>query len=263
MRRKTSLASRSQLDKGSAPSSVTSRERVLQMSADSVEQLPPTARRILAAARRILRKRGFAAMSLQAVANEADQVKPTIAYYFGNKAGLVSMIVKSLMSESTALAKASADDSPPSEARVLSYIDGIKQLSMHRDTTMEFLEILPWAARHEEMGPAMQNLYSWAGEYNAKAIANLADNVSADDLLPCGVLMAAVLDGLAIQKVVGVEDAVLDRAWEQWRKIVLLVGREHAEASRNRREDGDGVSSGAEVSGSAEPSGSAEASGSD
>ena len=37
-------------------------------------------------------------------------------------------------------------------------------------------------------------------------------------------MTAAALHGLAIQKVVGVEDAVLDRAWEEWRRIVLLLG---------------------------------------
>ena len=163
-------------------------------------------------------------MSLQAVAAEADQVKPTIAYYFGNKAGLVSMIVKSLMSESASLAKNDLEHLPEGKAKVVAYIEKLKQLSFQQDTTMEFLEILPWAARHEQMGPAMQNLYAWAGEFNANAFAGLDADVSADDLLPCGVLTAAVLDGLAIQKVVGVEDAVLDRAWEEWRRIILLLG---------------------------------------
>ena len=199
------------------------RDQALKVSSDSVRRLPPTAQRILAAARHILRERGFAAMSLRAVAAEAGEVKPTIAYYFGNKAGLVSMIVKSLMSESDSLAREGSEQMPDGEAKVVAAVDMLKQLSMQWDTTLEFLEILPWAARHEEMSGAMQNLYSWAGEFNASSLEGADIEASATDLLPCGVLTAAVLDGMAIQKVVGVDEDLLNRAWEEWCRILLYV----------------------------------------
>ena len=199
------------------------RDQALKMSSDSVRQLPPTAQRILAAARHILRERGFAAMSLRAVATEAGEVKPTIAYYYGNKAGLVSMIVKSLMSESDSLAREGSENIPDGEAKVVASVEKLRQLSLQWDTTLEFLEILPWAARHDEMSAAMQNLYTWAGEFNASSLAGEDTKASASELLSWGVLTAAVLDGLAIQKVVGVDDDLLDSAWDEWRRILLLV----------------------------------------
>ncbi len=162
-------------------------------------------------------------MSLRAVAAEAGEVKPTIAYYFGNKSGLVSMIVKSLMSESDSLATEGSEHIPEGEAKVVASVEKLRQLSLQWDTTLEFLEILPWAARHEEMSAAMQNLYTWAGEFNASSISGPDIQSSATDLLPCGVLTAAVLDGLAIQKVVGVDEDLLNRAWDEWCRILLLV----------------------------------------
>jgi len=163
-------------------------------------------------------------MNLRTVAAEAGEVKPTIAYYFGNKAGLVAMIVKSLMSERESLGKErGAETIPVGDARVIAYVDKLRRLSMQEGTTLEFLEILPWAARHDEMSGAMQSLYSWAGEVNASNLAGADGETSAAALLPCGVLTAAVLDGLAIQKVVGVDEDLLNRAWDEWCNVLLQV----------------------------------------
>jgi len=194
-----------------------------ELPSDCIDELPPPARRILVAARHILRERGLAAMSLQAVATEAGQVKPSIAYYFGDKAGLVSMVVRSLIREANSLAKQWFKQLPDGDAKVAAFVDELRELSLDEGTTLEFLEILPWAARREQMGSEMLNLYAWARELNANALGGADVKASADELLSWGVLSAAILDGLAMQKVVGVEDDLIDRAWEEWRRMLLLV----------------------------------------
>ena len=59
--------------------------------------LPPAAQRILAAARGLLEEDGFSALRLQAISRASGEPKASIAYYFGNKAGLVEALVDSLI----------------------------------------------------------------------------------------------------------------------------------------------------------------------
>ncbi len=59
--------------------------------------MPPTARRLLEAARRLLVRSGFRALSVQAIADEAGENKALIRYYFGDKNGLLVALVDWLM----------------------------------------------------------------------------------------------------------------------------------------------------------------------
>ena len=61
-----------------------------------LEGLSPTARNLLDAARRILLKRGYAGVTLEAVALEAGEDAPTIKRHFGSKAGLIHALFDEL-----------------------------------------------------------------------------------------------------------------------------------------------------------------------
>lgn len=194
-------------------------DRTLAPPFDSGNLLPRPARRILKAARHILRDRGFQAMTLQAVSAEAGQHKPSIGYYFGNKAGLVFAIVQSLLHDGMVAAIRGLDDIPTDEEKVEIYLDNLRQLSHDRGASLEYLEILPSALRDEEMRSVLRQLYAWSRDSNARSIglrhADPADPSSAS-LLPLGVLTSAILDGLCIQDVAGVEKDLIDSAWEEW-----------------------------------------------
>ena len=57
--------------------------------------LPPAAARILAAAREVLVTKGFAGLTLKAIAEESGENSAMVQYYFGNKAGLVTALIDS------------------------------------------------------------------------------------------------------------------------------------------------------------------------
>lgn len=59
---------------------------------DPLEELHPTARSILGAARTVLRERGMAGLTLEAVANEANTSRTQIPYHFGSRAGLIEVL---------------------------------------------------------------------------------------------------------------------------------------------------------------------------
>ncbi len=63
---------------------------------DPLDSLPASARGILAAARTVLRERGFEGLTIEAVANEANVSRTLIPYHFGSRAGLVEILIDSL-----------------------------------------------------------------------------------------------------------------------------------------------------------------------
>jgi len=66
---------------------------------DPLEELHPTARAILVAARTVLRERGMAGLTLEAVANEANTSRTQVPYHFGSRAGLIEALFDWLFDE--------------------------------------------------------------------------------------------------------------------------------------------------------------------
>ena len=66
------------------------------MNAGDPAALPPTARRILAAAQGILAERGYAELTMTAIAQVSGANRALVSYYFGGKAGLLAALVETL-----------------------------------------------------------------------------------------------------------------------------------------------------------------------
>ena len=63
-------------------------------TADPAEDLSPTAKRLLAAARRVLARDGFSGLTLEAITAEAGENKAAIRYHFGGKDALITTLVE-------------------------------------------------------------------------------------------------------------------------------------------------------------------------
>jgi AcrR family transcriptional regulator len=59
---------------------------------DPLEELHPTAKAILVAARTVLRERGMAGLTIEAVANQANTSRTQVPYHFGSRAGLIEVL---------------------------------------------------------------------------------------------------------------------------------------------------------------------------
>jgi AcrR family transcriptional regulator len=59
---------------------------------DPLDELHPTAQAILVAARTVLRERGMAGLTIEAVANEANTSRTQVPYHFGSRAGLIEAL---------------------------------------------------------------------------------------------------------------------------------------------------------------------------
>ncbi len=104
-----SLADDARRGLGAAPAPARSRKRSprrrgaahadASLGPEPLDDLPPVARKLLRGARTVLRKRGFQALTLEAVGREAGEPQSAITYYFGNKQGLINALITSQFHE--------------------------------------------------------------------------------------------------------------------------------------------------------------------
>ena len=167
---------------------------------DPSTSLPETARRILAAATRLLADRGYEAVTLENVAAEAGVNKASIRYNFGNKAGLLMAIVDNLIHDEC-LRLAADTQNVPEEERLHVAMLGIRRMIVEADSFRGFFDILPHAFRDAELRERMFSLYIWWYQQNLKWLG-LGDSKSAMDsdmLMGLAELIAAIPDGLSVQ----------------------------------------------------------------
>jgi AcrR family transcriptional regulator len=189
------------IERGYVTAGNTRRTGKLQLPLeDPSTSLPETARRILAAATRLLADRGYEAVTLENVAAEAGVNKASIRYNFGNKSGLLMAIVDNLIHDEC-LRLAADTENVPEEERLHVAMLGIRRMIVEADSFRGFFDILPHAFRDAELRERMFSLYIWWYQQNLKWLG-LGDSKSAMDsdmLMGLAELIAAIPDGLSVQ----------------------------------------------------------------
>ena len=180
--------------------------------------LPPTAQRILVAARRVLEEGGFDALRLQAIAAEAGEPKASIAYHFGNKAGLVATLVDYLMHDANLALIRETQRLPVGEERIHALVDGERRIVADREAQQQFFEVLPHALRDAALRPRVATLYEGYRETVLRCLG-AGDAEERRRLLPVAMLMIAIVDGLSIQHGLD-EELDVAAAIELWERVV-------------------------------------------
>lgn len=197
---------------------------------DPMEALPPTAQRILAAARRLMADGGFEALKLSAIAAEAGESKASIGYHFGNKDGLVTALVDSLAHESNRGLIDETAGVPAGEARVHALIDGESRIAADAESFQSFFDVLPHALRDPDLRERVAALYDGYRETVLRCL-DAAGPGASPEMRPFAMLMIAIVDGLAIQHGLDPDGADVRAATELWERLAqpFLAG-EHGEA---------------------------------
>jgi AcrR family transcriptional regulator len=205
------------------------------------QDMPPTARRLLQAARRLLERSGFRALSVQAIANEAGENKALIRYYFGDKNGLLVALVDWLMYDYLwevwqRLAQLSRGH------------DGLDLLmdgaaaGMLADSTSyrAYFDLLPHVLRDPGMAGQLSELLKAYRDLNVRGFWGDRGDPPAviEDL---AALTVAMTDGLAIQMLADPDKVDVPRALALWKTFVeqTVAGAERSALSQGgRRREG-------------------------
>jgi AcrR family transcriptional regulator len=166
-----------------------------------LSSLSPTAHYILETARRLLITRGFEALTIEAIALEANETKASVTKHFGSKAGLIETLFDSLVHDAYVALVAAVDELPPGGERVGAYIAGLRTIAEDVDAYRAFFQIAPHALRDPELRPRLARLYEWYREITLRACGvSLPDEPrERSRLLASAGLVLAAVDGLALQ----------------------------------------------------------------
>jgi len=187
---------------------------------DPVASLSPTARRLVAAARRLLARGGFEALTVEAVAVEAGAYRDAVRYYFGDKAAFVATVVDSLAHDQTVEAYEKTRGLPSGGARVHALVEGDRVLAGDTASFRDFFTIVPHVLRDDDLRPRVAALYDWYRDLYVRALADGAGDEVRARLYEHAHLMSAVTDGLALQKALDPGRVDLERLFALWERMV-------------------------------------------
>ena len=162
--------------------------------------LSPTARRILAAARRLAVKGGYGALSLQAVADEAGELKSTIAYHFGDKAGLVTALMESLLHEGNRRAYEDLQLIPDKPGRVSALVAAHVKIAEDSGYWRLLFGLLPEIVKDKKLHAQFARLMKWYWEVDLRCLGLTLSPDHRDELDRLASLYLAVLEGFALQR---------------------------------------------------------------
>jgi len=188
-------------------------------AARAAGELPPTAAKLLAAARRILVRKGYASLTMQAIEQEAGINRALVHYYFGSKAGLLEALVESLFEDPAFGYSDAVASTPAGPARAAALLEWLGRITADRRSGRLLYELLPHILRSKSLRDRVAELYGAYREFDGNCLSSGApvDDESREDL---GALSVAVVEGLGIQSAVDPHGFERDRAYALWQKVI-------------------------------------------
>ena len=172
---------------------------------DPVGSLSASARGILAAARTLLRERGFEGLTIEAVANEANVSRTLIPYHFGSRAGLLEILIDSLFHD---LAVGIWRMRSEAGGRGLDgYLELVREEGRDVPGQRDFFELMVLALRDPLLSRRVADLFAEYRELDLDMAGVDAGSGSAWRRPAVGAVLQAIADGLALQ-------AALDPAFD-------------------------------------------------
>jgi AcrR family transcriptional regulator len=187
---------------------------------DPTPDLSPTAARILDAAKRVLFRDGFRALTFEAIAREAGENPALIRYHFGSKAGLLTALVDAVMFQESVELIEQLTAVPEGDERRAHLLRLHEALPQDRDAYRMFFELIPHIMRDEELQPHLRDLFEWYRRLDAWALKEAGDEDPAAHIEPMALLTVAIADGVALQKLAD-PDLDIGPAFDLWRRLVL------------------------------------------
>jgi AcrR family transcriptional regulator len=184
--------------------------------------LPPTARRILAAAQDILAERGYAELTMTAISQVSGVNRALVSYYFGGKAGLLAALVDTLFQNPDVGLVEEIRATTQGAERTEAFLDWQRRVSSNERVNRMLYELLPHALRDAEVRARFAEEYRLYRSIDADCLAAAPAELDDEALEALAAVSIAVVEGLGIQRALDPEGFDHERAWRAW---VDVVGR--------------------------------------
>lgn len=182
--------------------------------------LPPTAQLILTTAKDILAERGYAELTMTAIAQVSGVNRALVSYYFGGKAGLLAALVDSLFlsPEVGSIEEVSAGHGGADLAGV--FLDWQRDVSANDRVNRMLYELLPHALRDPEVRARFAGEYRVYRTVDGGCLAGAPRELSERELESLAAVSIAVVEGLGIQRALDPDGFDHEAAWRTWRDVV-------------------------------------------
>ena len=185
--------------------------------------LPPTAQRLLEAARRLLARSGYNSLTVAAISLEAGENKALVRYYFGSKNGLLLALVDGLVSDTIhqARQRLSALSTREDRARVVAEI--IRVILEDTESYRLLYDLLPRLLENPVMARQLAELYRTYRDLNTQALWGDRDEDAPVVVRDVAAMTVALTDGLAVQVLAEPGCVDIPTTLALWRSFVEKV----------------------------------------
>jgi AcrR family transcriptional regulator len=185
--------------------------------------LPPTARRLLDAAHRLLVRSGYNSLSVEAIGQEAGENKALIRYYFGSKNGLLVALTDNLISDTLRQAR----------QRLSGLLDNHDRLGVVAETAADIVDdvpsyrllfdLLPRLLENPRMARQLAALYRGYREVNARSLWGERSGDPPQPVRELAAMTVALSDGLAVQVLAEPGSVDVHSVFATWRTFMERV----------------------------------------
>ena len=183
----------------------------------SPSSLPPTAKRILAAAHKLLLRGGFEALSIKAIAEEAGEQRSSISYHFGDKAGLIMMLTDSLLRELDVTVLPRLRGMPAGNERLHRYLELQRQIATDSKYWRTLFGLLPHVYHDRKLRTRFTEMIEGYYENSLRALGLESGERAQMEIVAS--LALAVLEGFALQYQLHPKDFDMDARFELWESL--------------------------------------------
>ena len=183
-------------------------------------ELAPTAERLIKAARRILVRKGYPSLTMQAIEKESGVNRALVHYYFGSKAGLVETLVETLFEDPAFGYSDAVVQAPQGEPRRQALLAWLRRIVQDRRSGRLMYELLPHFLRSQRLRTHVAKLYGAYRDFDGRCLASGVASLDEDDRARIGALSVAVVEGLGIQLAVDPRGFDDEGAYSLWEEMV-------------------------------------------
>jgi AcrR family transcriptional regulator len=209
-------AKRKAVKGASTPSTAARREAGIP----TVDDLSPTARQLLEAARRLLETKGYSSLTLKAIGREAGQNESLIGYHFGSKTGLLVALLDWLVYDIVRELHTRVHGLGEGEDELHHAVEDGRRLIGDVESYHAQYDLMPHLLASREGRIRMAELYATYRELNARALSRSLAQAGTPRARAVGAMHVAITDGLALQVLMDPGGVDVHFALELWEGCV-------------------------------------------
>ncbi len=191
--------------------------------------LSPTAQRILVAARSLVERKGIDGLRFEAISAQAQVNAASIRYHFGSKAGLIAALVDYLTHDQCEALLKETEALPSGPDRIHVAVQGFRRIVEDEVSFRTYFDLLPTILRDDRLRANVARLYEWYEQLDRHLLG--MDALPDERGSAVASLTGALMDGLAIQRLLRGGDCDVEAAFAAFEAALLYLASERSDVA--------------------------------